>query len=148
MATGHEAESDWSSSVLLPSFLGDDLLVALARGRGRRPGPDSHQDEDAILDVRQEHLLAALVLLPVVSSDLPEVLGWRSLLRLPILVVVRLGVAASVIGAVDAALLVVGIPLGAVSNKVAGIATLETARLGAVFLAHPPIIHASGAVVE
>ena len=65
-----------------------------------------------------------------------------------VLVVVRLGVAAGVVGAAATALKVVVVPLGAVGNKVAWIATLEAPRLGAVLLAHPPVIHASDAVVE
>ena len=75
-------------------------------------------------------------------------LAWRSILRSPVLVVVQLGVATGIVGAVAAALLVVGIPLGAISNKVARITTLEAARLGAMLLAHPPVVHASDAVVE
>ena len=61
---------------------------------------------------------------------------------------VGLEVAAEVVGAVVIALHVVGIPLGAVDNKVAWVTILEAAWPRAVILAHPPVIHASDVVVE
>ena len=45
-------------------------------------------------------------------------------------------------------LFLVGVPLGALGNKVAWITTLKAPVLGAVLLHHPPVIHASDAVVE
>ena len=61
---------------------------------------------------------------------------------------VGLGLAAGVVGAATIAFRVVGVPLGAVGDKVAGITTLKASRLGAMLLAHLPVIHTSDTVVE
>jgi len=63
-------------------------------------------------------------------------------------VVVLLVEAAGVMRAAAVALHVVGVPLGAVGDEVAWIATLKAPRLGAVLLGHPPVIHASDVVVQ
>ena len=63
-------------------------------------------------------------------------------------VVVLLVEAAGVMRAAAVALHVVGIPLGVVGNEVAWNARLKAPKIGAMLLGHPPIIHASNAVVE
>ena len=88
-----------------------------------------------------------LGLLVKVLGELLEVLRTGALLGSE-LVVVRLVRTTGVVRAAAVALRVVGVPLGAVGDEVAWIATLKAPKLGAVLLGHPPIIHASDAVVE
>ena len=78
-------------------------------------------------------------------GELLEVLDLGALLGAALVVDLLEGTAGV---AVAVALGIVGIPLGALRNKVAWIATLKAPILGAVLLRHPPVIHASDAVVE
>ena len=80
-------------------------------------------------------------------GELLEVLELGSLLGAT-LVVILLVVVAGVVRAVAVALGIVGVPLGALGNKMAWIATLKASGLGAMLLGHPPVKHASDAVVE
>ena len=75
-------------------------------------------------------------------GELLEVLDLGALLGAALVVV------AVVVRTIAVALGVVGVPLGALGNKLAWIATLKASGLGAVLLGHPPVIHASDAVVE
>ena len=78
-------------------------------------------------------------------GELLEVLDLGALLVVALVVDLLEGTAGV---AIAVALGIVGIPLGALRNKVAWIATLKASWLGAVVLGHPPVIHASDAVVE
>ena len=88
-----------------------------------------------------------LGLLVKVLGELLQVLDPGALLGAALVVILLVEVA-EVIRTVVVALGVVGVPLGALSNKVAWIATLKASELGAVLLGHPPVKHASDAVVE
>ena len=87
-----------------------------------------------------------LGLLVEALGELLEVLDPGAALPWTVLVVVLLLGNAGVVPA--AALRVVVVPLGAVGDEVAWIATLKAPWLGAMLLGHPPVIHASNAVVE
>ena len=99
------------------------------------------------MDLRHEGLLPVLGLLVEALGELLEVLDLGAL-PWTAFVVVLLVEAAGVMRAAAVALHVVGILLGVVGDEVAWITTLKAPRLGAVLLGHPPIIHASDAVVE
>ena len=101
------------------------------------------------MDLRHEGPLPVLGLLVEALGELLEVLDPGALPWMAF-VVVLLVEAAGVVraAAVAVALHVVGVPLGAVGDEVAWIATLKAPRLGAVLLGHPPVIHASDVVVQ
>ena len=99
------------------------------------------------MDLRHEGPLPVLGLLVEALGELLEVLDPGALPWMAF-VVVLLVEAAGVVRAAAVALHVVGVPLGAVGDEVAWIATLKTPRLGAVLLGHPPVIHASDVVVQ
>ena len=99
------------------------------------------------MDLRHESPLPMLGLLPEVLGKALEVLDPGALHGAE-LVVVRLVRTTGVIRAAAAAHGVEGVPFRAVGDEVAGITTPKAARLGAMLLAHPPVIHASDAVVE
>jgi len=88
-----------------------------------------------------------LGLLVEALGELLEVLDPGTLLWAE-LVVVWLVRAIGVVRAVVVALGVEAVPLGAVGNEVAWVATLKAPRLRAMLLGHPPVIHASNAIVE
>ena len=99
-----------------------------------------------ILNLCHEGLLPMLGLLVEALGELLEVLDLGAALPWTVLVIVLLLGNAGVVRA--ASLRVVVVPLGAVGNEVAWIATLKASWLGAVFLGHPLVKHASDPVVE
>ena len=99
------------------------------------------------MDLRHEGPLPVLGLLVEALGELLEVLDLGAL-PWTAFVVVLLVEGTGVMRAAAVALRVVGVPLGAVGDKMAWVATLKAPWLGAVLLGHPPVIHALDAVVE